>query len=142
MADEVIDSGVVMKWFVAEPHTPQALLLLDRCLKQAITLYAPDLLIPEMGNIAWKKRLYHGMTEPDAATILSAFSVLPITLVDSVDLAHDAYRIAVDCRRSFYDSLYVALSVQQGCPFISADEKLVNAVRPRLPNVTWLGDYS
>ena len=48
----------------------------------------------------------------------------------------DAARI-----RDAYDSLYLALALREGCPFVTADQKLVNALAGTVPGVTWLGNW-
>jgi predicted nucleic acid-binding protein len=54
MADIVVDSSVVVKWLTVEPYTPEALLLLDAYRVGLLTLYAPDLINAEVGNIIWE----------------------------------------------------------------------------------------
>jgi predicted nucleic acid-binding protein len=47
-------------------------------------------------------------------------------------------RIAFAYDLSVYDSLYVALAVQAKTEFVTADERLADALAARLP-VKWLG---
>jgi len=47
----VIDSSVVIKWFVPEVHSADALRYLDPDLERD----APELLLAEVSNILWKK---------------------------------------------------------------------------------------
>lgn len=35
--------------------------------------------------------------------------------------------------------LYLALSIRENCPFVTADEKLVNAIQAEFQQVIWLG---
>ena len=53
-------------------------------------------------------------------------------------LAREAMRIARSKGRTVYDALYVALALELECGFITADEKLANAVGDRFL-VIWLG---
>jgi len=46
--------------------------------------------------------------------------------------------IGLKHQRSFYDSIYLALATSRQIEFITADERLANAVAPHLP-VKWLG---
>ena len=48
---------------------------------------------------------------------------------------------AVIHRRTVYDMLYVALSIREGCQFVTADERLVNALGGAIPNVIWLANW-
>ncbi|MCY7375095.1 MAG: type II toxin-antitoxin system VapC family toxin, partial [Pyrinomonadaceae bacterium] len=56
-------------------------------------------------------------------------------------LFDDAYKIAVKYKRSFYDSLYLALSVGENCAFVTADEKFYNAVRQDFPKMILLANW-
>jgi predicted nucleic acid-binding protein len=40
-----------------------------------------------------------------------------------------ALRIAYSTRRTFYDSTYLALAVQEKCSLVTADTRLFNALR-------------
>jgi len=41
-----------------------------------------------------------------------------------------------------YDMLYVALSIQRQCQFVTADERLVNAIAHTFPTVIWISNWS
>ena len=127
MPDVVVDSSVVVKWFFEEGD---------------IALHAPDLLYAEVGNILWKKQRFQGVASEDAQQALAAFQALPFTITQTSVLLSDAYRLAVTYQRTVYDALYLALSLQRRCPFVTADEKLVNAVKPALPLVQHVRDWS
>ena len=51
MKKVVVDASVAAKWFLPEIHSPAA----ERLLDPSIVLCAPDLIVPELGNIVWKK---------------------------------------------------------------------------------------
>jgi predicted nucleic acid-binding protein len=53
-------------------------------------------------------------------------------------LLKDAFALAAAHERTVYDCVYVALALQYGCEFLTADERLVNALGSRFP-VRWLG---
>jgi predicted nucleic acid-binding protein len=120
----VVDSSVALKWFVPEVHSEQATSLLDA----SIQLAAPDLLYPEAGNIVWKK-VGRGELQPDEARdIVAALKRIPVAVTSSSLLLEAALEIALAHRRTVYDSLYVALAVARGCSFITADDRLANAL--------------
>lgn len=90
---------------------------------------APNLIYAEVGNIIWKKQIFQGLDEQDAAFAILEFKKIAFTLTPASLLFDDAYKIAVKYKRTFYDSLYLALSVRENCEFVTADEKFYNAVR-------------
>ncbi len=138
----VVDSSVVVKWFVPEPLSEEARRVLDSYEAGAVTLLAPDLLVAEVGNIIWKKHRLQGLSKEDADQILDAFGELDIVFTSSAELLQDAFRIAVEQVRTVYDSLYVALSEKEKCVFVTADERLVNAIGKSFPNTVWVAAWS
>ena len=141
MAKLVVDANVVIKWFVHEPLSVEARRILDEYQADTLWLLAPDLINAEVGNIVWKKRAFQGLAADDALPVITQFRKLTFTLTLTADLLEDAYSVAVTYQRSVYDSLYLALSVREGCQFVTADEKLVNAVRLTFPRITWLANW-
>jgi predicted nucleic acid-binding protein len=141
MSRLVVDSSVVVKWFVVEPYSTEARRILDDYQNGVLTLLAPDLINAEIGNIVWKKHVFQGMAAADAQLVIDTFRALPLTQTPTAALLDSAYRLAVTHRRTVYDMLYVALSVQEACQFVTADEKLVNAIGPTFPHTVWLGNW-
>jgi len=125
----VVDSSVVIKWFVTEPLSADARRILDGYQSGTLTLLAPDLLNAEVGNIVWKKHRFQGLAKTDAEQIVDVFRELAIAFTPTAELLEEAFRLAVEHERTVYDALYVALSVREECPFVSADERLVNQSR-------------
>ena len=120
----VVDSSVALKWFVPEIHSEQAASLLET----SIQIAAPDLLYPEAGNIVWKK-VGRGELQPgEARDVVAALKRIPIAIASSSLLLDAALEIAIAHHRTVYDSLYVALAVARDCPFVTADDRLANAL--------------
>lgn len=142
MANIVVDSSIVIKWFVTEPLSEEARRVLNGYQSGALTLIAPDLLAAEIGNIVWKKVRMQGLAREDAQQIISAFRELDIELLPTTSLLEDAVRIAMAHERNVYDALYIALSEREQSLFITADERLVNAVNKSFPNTVWLANWT
>lgn len=120
----VVDSSVVVKWYIPENTSDRATALL----RSGFRLLAPDLLIPEVGNVLWKRRRDLPAVESEAiATSLA--SACPVALYPSSALLQGALDLALAHERSVYDSLYLALAVSEDCRLITADERLSNAMR-------------
>jgi predicted nucleic acid-binding protein len=134
----VVDSSVAIKWFVVEPYSAEARRLLNGYQNGVLTLFAPDLINAEIGNIVWKKHTLQGLAAADARAIIAAFQQVTFLHTSSASLLNQAYQLAVTYRRTVYDMLYVALSLREQCPFVTADERLVNAIRHDFPNVVWI----
>jgi predicted nucleic acid-binding protein len=137
----VIDSGVIIKWFVDEPFYPEARRIRDQYRNGSLTLVAPDLLYAEVGNIVWKKQRFQGLSATDAADVMRALKPYSIPTTPAADLLDDAYLLAVTHGRTVYDALYLALSVRENCRVVTADQRLANAVGAAFPNLVWVGDW-
>ena len=142
MDDLVIDSGVAVKWFVAESDSATARRILSQYRAGKLLFHAPDFIYAEFGNIMWKKQAFQGFDPADAESIVWQFKTqVAITLTSTKDLLEDAYKLAVAHKRTVYDMLYLALSLQEHCQFVTADEKFVNAVGSSFPNIVWLANW-
>jgi predicted nucleic acid-binding protein len=125
MSTYVVDASVAVKWFVPEVHSGPASKLLD----EANELHAPDLLLPEFGNTLWKKFRREELNETEVNSVVQALSVVPLAIHPSLMLLEAAVAIALHTSRTVYDSFYLALAVLLKCPFVTADDHLLNALR-------------
>jgi predicted nucleic acid-binding protein len=133
-----VDANVVVKWVTPEEHSESA----ARLLSEGLELWAPDLVWAESGNILWKKWWREEVAEERVPVLLQALQSFPLNILPSEKLVDAAWEIARDFRRSFYDSLYLALAIYQECPLVTADRRLYNAVggaSSRLP-ILWIED--
>ncbi|WP_406678074.1 type II toxin-antitoxin system VapC family toxin [Moorella sp. ACPs] len=125
----VVDASVAVKWYIPEPCSERAVELLERAAKGDCRLWAPDLIYAEVGNVLWKKCMRGEIGEEDARKILGAMvKAFPASVAGSQALLPAAFEIAYGYRRTLYDSLYIALAVAKNGVFITADERLVNAL--------------
>ena len=125
MTKFVIDASVAAKWLFDEPESELADLLLSR----GDLLLAPDLLYAEIGNVVWK-RLGRGELDPSKTdAVLDALLGAPVKLFPISGFMREAVLIAHRYRRTFYDASYLALAIQESCALITADLRLLNALR-------------
>lgn len=139
MSRFVVDASVAIKWYLPEQYSTDA----ERLLNGDLQLLAPDLLVSEVGNILWKRVSRSEITIQQAHVILRALAALPITLQSATALAENAMTIACGLKRSFYDSLYLALALVSDSRFVTADRKLFDAVKDAAPikkHILWIED--
>ena len=137
----VVDSSVAIKWVVEEPYSAHARRVLDAYEAGALLLLVPDLFYAEVGNIVWKKQRFQGLATKDADEILAAFRLVSFVAFPSADLLDDAYRLAVKHGRTVYDALYLALSLRESCPWVTADERVVNALASTYRGIVWVAAW-
>ncbi len=132
----VVAASVAAKWFLAEEHADVAAWLLN----SAHDLIAPDLLATEIANVLLKRSRPGQISAADADAVVA---VLPgmVRLRPSLPLMRPALAIALAHGPSIYDALYVALSLREACPVVTADRRLYNALEVALPGVlAWIAD--
>jgi predicted nucleic acid-binding protein len=125
MSRLVVDASVAVKWFLPEQHSITAL----RLLEEGHELFAPDLIVPECGNVLWKKWLHGELESTVSPAILTDLGRMNIRIVPTSALVEEAAAIAVAARRSFYDSVYLALASVSGGKMVTCDAKLCNALQ-------------
>lgn len=133
----VVDASVAAKWFFPEVHSEAA----GRLRSGTDAMIAPAHFDAEIANIFWKRvRMGHIRTEQALRTLAR----LPGVIDSSYELSGlvgRAFDIAVRFDRTIYDSLYVALALQEGCQFVTADRRLYNGLREALPQtMRWVED--
>ena len=135
----VLDSSVVTKWFLPEDYSAEARLIFELYRAGEWTLLSPDLMYAEVSNVLWKYQRKDKISASEAERVLEALIGLEIEAFPSSLLLEHAHELAVRFDRSLYDSLYLALSQRTSSPFVTADEKLFNAVRAHVEGIHWLG---
>jgi predicted nucleic acid-binding protein len=125
MTPHVVDASVVIKWFVDEVHAESA----RRLQEDQYQLFAPDLLLPECGNILRIKERRGELTPDGARLSWGGLEQQPIGTFPSQPLLDLAWEVAFDTNRMAYDSCYLALAMLLGCQLVTADQKLFIALQ-------------
>jgi predicted nucleic acid-binding protein len=134
----VIDSSVVIKWFVPEVHSADALRYLDPDLERD----APELLLAEVANILWKKVGRGELTAVQAEKIAQDVSQADINIHPLGPQFEHGLRIALATGRSAYDSIYLVLADSLSTRVVTADRRLYNALQggPYAHLILWVED--
>lgn len=130
----VVDASVVLKWFLPEPDSVAADLLLEKFLNDEVELLAPDFLLVETANALWKRVLIRKELSADEATLIYRdLLTMPLSLIASEAMTDAALRLALQHNHSVYDSLYCAIAIKRRCDFVTADRKLANKLQGVFP---------
>lgn len=114
---KLVDTSVVVKWFVAEAGQAEAELLIGE------PLAAPDLLVVEVSNALWKKWRKRELEREHATTAQTMVGSF-VELRPSRPFAEQALAIAFELGHPVYDCFYLAMSESMDVPIVTADARL------------------
>ena len=117
-----IDASVAIKWLIGEAGTPEALALRNNA------LIAPDLLMSECANILWKKVQRKEIQKNEALLAARLLQSVEIELVPTRSLLEATTQLAIELAHPAYDCMYLALAMERGCRFVTADDRLLRKV--------------
>ncbi len=135
----VVDASVVVKWFVEEEGSEEALKLRDRYIDGEVEIAAPELITFEVLNALLYKGLF---TEEEMAQIHEALEAYSFSLYPlRGDYARKTLELALRNQITIYDASYVALALVRGTHLYTADERLVRRLgEPYSKYVRGLGE--
>jgi len=134
----VVDASVAIKWYVPEIYEQEA----SRVQKSGDELHAPELILPEFGNIVWKKVVRGEITEKEGQRIVLEFSKTNLILHSHAQIIKSAFTGATMTNQTVYDWTYLALALSLGCEFVTADKRFYKALeKTRLKkHLLWIGN--
>jgi predicted nucleic acid-binding protein len=122
----VVDASVALKWFLAdEPDADRALAIV----RDEAVLAAPDLLVVEVCNAAWRLARLDRISQAQLAEIAAMLPRFFEPLVGAAGLAPRAVAIAGQLDHPVYDCLYLALAEFERAVLVTADRRLLGKVR-------------
>ena len=137
----VVDASVTIKWL--NPHeilADKANAIRDAYEQGHISLLVPAFWDYEVMNGSNKAVSRGDFTEQEGREAVALLLAVHAQKT-SLPTPQESYEMARKYQRSVYDSWYLSLAEAAGCEFWTADQKLYNAVKDRIPFVKWLGDY-
>jgi predicted nucleic acid-binding protein len=120
----VVDASVASKWFFPEPGSAEA----EALLTGTDPLLAPDLIVAEVCNVAWKRLRADEITLTHAIRAMAQIARMVDVLSPLADLAPRAIEIARALDHPAYDCFYLALAEREHTDLVTADDVLVRRV--------------
>ncbi|MBS0219527.1 MAG: type II toxin-antitoxin system VapC family toxin [Proteobacteria bacterium] len=117
---------------VEEEGTLQAL-----ALRRGAKLIAPELLATGCADILWKKAQRRELSTDEALLAARLLQAVDVELLPTRFLLATATRIAIELDRPAYDCPYFALAMENGCPFGTADERLLRKLDRQKPQTLY-----
>jgi predicted nucleic acid-binding protein len=117
----VVDSSVVLKWFVHEPQREAAVSLRD----PDNTLVAPDLVFAEVTNALWRKVRKNEVQPVQVTHAISEMSSMLVVRPIDPQMTSVAFAIARELEHSIYDCLFLACAREEEADLVTADQKFL-----------------
>ena len=121
MADIVVDTSAVVKWYIPEQHYEQARALRDDFLNGKHDLYAPALMPFEAVNALNYSGHYDGERLVEATDSLGKYGIELVSFRSVGPIAEITTSVGITA----YDASYVALAIEREATAYTADTKLL-----------------
>lgn len=126
----VVDSSVVVRWYVEQVGFEHARDVQSALLAGALRLEAPDICRWEVGNVLRNKGVLTGrLTAEQALGAVADLEGFGVAL-HSTDLAGllSVMRLSLRLGLSLFDAAFVDLALRTGLPLLTADARLARSV--------------
>lgn len=123
----VVDASIALKWVVAEPETADALAFLQR--ERPKGLVAPDLLIAEVSNVAWKKARRGEINSLQAIEAARRIGLTMTRFLPARLLSRRATEIAIEIDHPVYDCLYLACAEAERATLVTLDGRMLRKLQ-------------
>lgn len=138
----VLDSNVALKWVFPETDDAKAIRIREEFLLGIHELSAPNVFPVEVAH-SLAKAERRGVIKPGEGSIKMAdvFTYMP-DLHPYLPLLPKAFAIASQLRIGVYDCLYVVLAERESRELLTADDRLVSALKSTFPFITPLSSLA
>ena len=113
----VIDASVACKWFLNEPLSAEARGLAA----SEATFVAPDMILAECANAAWRRVRDGTVTPAHARAFLDSLPLWFEALPPAAELHKAAFEMAHEFGHPVHDCLYLALAEREQALLVTAD---------------------
>lgn len=125
--EAVVDASVIVKWFVEEEGSDKALKLRDKYIDGEISIIAPELIVFEVLNALYYKRLFSKSEMKEISEALEAYSFTLYPLRGAY--TEKTLEVAFENDITVYDASYIALAMIKNTYTYTADEKLIKRLK-------------
>ncbi len=138
----IVDSCILVKWFIPEEYSECAVILRDDYLNGLINVVVPKYALLEFCN-ALRKYVYMGiMSRDDLNKALQLLKDTEIKYID-INMAYILKTIDYSLENSItiYDAYYIILAHEYNGTMYTADEKLLKKLKNREYRVKHIQEY-
>lgn len=116
----------------------EALRLLRRERSGEVLLIAPDLLLVEFASLLARKARRREIGAEQAREGFRLMQQSVVRLFETRPLLEPALELALHSQLALGDCVYLALAMQENCPFVTADRRLFHGSKSRHPAIQLL----
>lgn len=143
----VIDASVLAKVYLKdEEFSSLAEEIVSRYIDGTIELIAPQFILYEIPSAIQTAVRRNRLDPDDGRQAIADFFALQLPALGDAStigpMIEAAYSLAQRVRCRLYDALYLVVAEQSGYQFLTADSKLYESVKDRLPYVRWITEFS
>jgi predicted nucleic acid-binding protein len=117
----VVDASIALRWCFQLNGSDRA----EELLRSDDYLIAPDLVIAEITNAAWKFVIFDRVPADPAMSAVREVAKAFEELVPTSLLKDRALAMAIELRHPAYDCFYLALAERSASPLVTADDRLI-----------------
>ena len=119
----VVDASVIVKWYLKEAFTEQALKIRERFISGALQFIMPSILPFEVLNALKFSDVFNSKELQSIALSIEQYGFELYSLTGR--FAQSTAKIAMDCNITIYDASYIALAEVYKAKLYTADEKII-----------------
>ncbi|MFO8018587.1 MAG: type II toxin-antitoxin system VapC family toxin [Promethearchaeia archaeon] len=137
----IVDANILVKWFIQEKNSNIALMIRDKFLDGKVELIIPHFLFYQVLNALKYSGLFTREEINNAGVSLENYRFTSKRIQG--EIRESMVKIAIRHNISIYDAAYIALSINWGEIFCTADEKIIKKLPEELKkNVKNLNEIS
>ncbi|MBI4009557.1 type II toxin-antitoxin system VapC family toxin [Candidatus Roizmanbacteria bacterium] len=132
----ILDTSVVLKWFVDETGSETARTYLQEFIEGKYQILFPTLIFYELGNAC----LQNSIPDGEISKIIELLQKFAFE-IENVGFAafRKIYQNASKYGLTFYDGSYLTLMEKYDCELVTADQKLFNKLKNVFTHIKLLG---
>jgi len=147
MKEVCVDACLVIKIVINEPDSTLADALFTWWQEQGVQLIAPVFCPVEIDSVIRRRTIIANpeerLTLAQAEAAFTAAQTIPLKTLSIPGQRQRGWELAKELNLPVvYDSHYLALAELRSCDFWTADERLYNSIRGRLPYVHLLSEFA
>ena len=136
-----IDASLALTWLLPAEQTETANALRQKWDGEDIQLISASLFHAEVTSVLREQVYFSKLLSEEGEEAFELYLGIGVRCIDTPEVQKRAWRLAkrFNLPRT-YDMQYLAVAELMSCELWTADRKLVNSLRGKVPRVKWLGE--